>query len=421
MALHAIPPTHTAQSNTFEHRVKVLTPAVKSFTILPPFGPTIGAVCPPAVPTRQPAADSQDAARGGDGVHDRDTWVPAVQVVVKNVATTASGVTAVYARQLVNGLDRSDQIGAAGDSFYRGARTSQPAWPRSRTRGSTTGTPPADAFKALALFVGAPTPTTVNVTVPAPTGDASAAPLFEITSEIATAPVSVHYQYVQNGNNLKLAYSLQLKQTRHWYHGHVNVQTSEVEAVNDWAAAARYPVIPAVQECPDSGPIVIVDSASAILTNASSLSWHATSVSKFTMSKGNNVISKPNTNDAANNVFPDGGADLDFTKYAPVFATANPTTTRRPSNNFQKDNFSKRGMGTDAIAAMAQDAEASSTDALITPSNGTPPLAFLSLFTLTTPKHDGDFGLVVLHYEFSYSVSSRLTGGFANPNCLSDF
>ncbi|KAJ3363236.1 Fungalysin/Thermolysin Extracellular metalloproteinase 5 [Allomyces arbusculus] len=45
----------------------------------------------------------------------------------------------------------------------------------------------------------------------------------------------------------------------------------------------------------------------------------------------------------------------------------------------------------------------------------------MSLFTHTTPKRDGDFDLVIPHHEFCHGVSSRLTGGSANPNCLSDF
>ncbi|KAJ3358558.1 hypothetical protein GGF32_000336 [Allomyces javanicus] len=120
-------------------------------------------------------------------------------------------------------MPMNGQVVAFGDSFHRGARPSQPDLAIYRGArpsrpdlsalsgaGSTTGKPPADAFMALASFVGAPTPTTVDVTVPAPTtmgDDASSAPLFEITSEIAEGPVPVHYQYVQNGNNLMLAYS----------------------------------------------------------------------------------------------------------------------------------------------------------------------------------------------------------------------
>ncbi|KAJ3358557.1 Fungalysin/Thermolysin Extracellular metalloproteinase 5 [Allomyces javanicus] len=462
MALHTIPHVHAAPSDTLKRKVKVPTPAVKSLAILPPFGMTLGTSAPTATsaPTRQPATDSEDAARAVATAHLVDTLgFPASEWVIKNVVTTSSGVTAVYARQLVNGFEvvnadpradtRNGQIVAFGDSFYRGARPSQPDLAALSDAGSMTGKSPADAFKALASFVGAPTPTTVNVTIPAPTSNVSSdwhdAPVFEITSEIATAPVPVHYQYVQNGNNLALASSFQLKQTLHWYHGHINVQTGDVEFVNDWAAAALYPVIPVGQQSPDKGPIVIVDLAAVILANASPRGWHDDTENKYTTTTGNKVAAKPNVPDRNKNNPPDGGADLDFTKYAPVFATANPNDYaagaavqlfflmniahdlcyqygfNELSGNFQTDNYGKGGLGNDAITARAQDQMGDNSAHFLTPPDGSKPIATMPLFTLTMPSRDSDFDLVIPHHEFFHGVSSRLTGGPANPNCLSDF
>ncbi|KNE72645.1 hypothetical protein AMAG_16408 [Allomyces macrogynus ATCC 38327] len=440
LALHAIPRAHAAQSNRFERKVKVPTPAVKSFTILPPFATTVGTSRPTATgaPTRQPAADSQDAARAIAKTYLTETLgFPETEFVIKNVVTASSGVTAVYARQLINGLEvvnadvnisiKNGQIVALGDSFYRGARPSRPDLDALSGAASTTGKSPADAFKALAAFIGAPTPTSVNVMVPASTtmsdeSNWSAAPVFEITSEIATAPVPVQYHYVQNGNNLKLAYSFQLKQTAHWYHGHINMQTGDVEAVNDWAAAARYPVIPVGEQSPDKGPIVIVDSAAVVMTNASPNGWHDNTVRQFTTTQGNNADVRPNTNDDAQNVPPDGGADLDFTKFAPVFATADPNDFAAGSaaaGNFQDDNYGKGGFGSDHVGAQVQVADGVNTEFFITPPDGQRPLVGAFLYTYTTPKRDSVFDLVIPHHEYFHGVSSRLTGGPANPNCLS--
>ncbi|KNE65485.1 hypothetical protein AMAG_11104 [Allomyces macrogynus ATCC 38327] len=255
VALHAIPPAHAKQTNTFERWVKVPTLAVKSFAILPPFGTTLGTIAPPAT-----------------AVHylTETLGFLAAEFVIKNVVTTSSGVTAVYARQLVHGLEVVNADVNINIKYERPDRGDWRAFAATdlaalSDAGSTTGKSPADVFKTLASFVGAPTPTTVNVTVPASTGITSSDWRAEITSENATAPVPVQYQYVLYGNNLKLAYSLQLKQKLHWYSGHVNVQSGEIEAVNDWAAAARYPVVPVGD---DKGPIVVVDSAAVVLTNA---------------------------------------------------------------------------------------------------------------------------------------------------------
>ncbi|KNE70843.1 hypothetical protein AMAG_20184 [Allomyces macrogynus ATCC 38327] len=161
-----------------------------------------------AVPAQQPAADLQEAARAVATTYLTETLgFPEAEFVIKNFATTSSGVTAVYTRQLVNRLEvanadvniniKNGQIIAFGVSFYRGARPSQPDLAALLDAGSTTGKSPADAFKALASFVGAPRPTTVNVTVPTPTitggaaSDWHASPIFEITFEIAELPMPV--------------------------------------------------------------------------------------------------------------------------------------------------------------------------------------------------------------------------------------
>ncbi|KAJ3373367.1 Fungalysin/Thermolysin Extracellular metalloproteinase 5 [Allomyces arbusculus] len=460
VAVHAILPTYAAPSDVDGRKVKVPTPAVKSFTILPPFGAAVNGTSMPTAtgtPGRQLTVDSQNAARAVATAHLTETLgFPASEFVIKSIVTTSSGVTAVYVRQLVNGLEvvnadvniniKNGQIVAIGDSFYRGARPSQPDLIALSDAESTSGKLPADAFKALASFVGAPTPTTVNVMVPAPTttGNASdrlSAPVFMITSEIAERPVPVHYNYVQNGNNLKLVYSLQLKQPLHWYHGHVNVQTGEVEAVNDWASAAWYPVIPVGEQSPDKGPVVVVDSAAVVLANASPKGWHYDTAQRTT-TQGNNVKSRSNTEDPAKDVPPDGGANLDFTKYAPVFASANPNDYaagsavelfylmniahdltyqygfNEASGNFQVDNGDKGGLGNDAIFAVAQDAESLNTAVFFTPVDGNSPELFMGLYTLTTPKRDSVFDLVIPHHEFFHGVSNRLTGGPVNPNCL---
>ncbi|KNE73228.1 hypothetical protein AMAG_17415 [Allomyces macrogynus ATCC 38327] len=467
MAFHAIPHAHAAQSDMDGRRAKVPTPAVKTFTILPPFDTTVGpsALTAMTVPARQPKVDSQDAARAVATAYLTETLgFPASEFVIKNVVTTSSGVTAVYARQLVHGLEvvnadvniniKNGQIVAFGDSFYRGTRPSQPDLAAlSDTAGSTTtGKSPADALKALASFVGALTPTIVNVTVPTPmttsigsdaASDWHAAPVFEIASEIAEAPVPVRYAYVQTGNNLQLVYSLQLQQTMHWYHGHVNVQTGEVEAVNDWASAARYPVIPVGEQSPEKGPLVIVDSAAVVLTNASPNGWHAYTGQTFTTTRGNNVIAHPNTPEENDNGFPDGGADLDFTPFAPVFATANPKDYAagsavelfylmnvahdlcyqygfdEASGNFQVDNYGKGGIGGDAILALSQDSTGKNNAVFMTPIDGEQPKVQMFLFDLTTPNRDSDFDLVIPHHEFFHGVSNRLTGGPANSDCLS--
>ncbi|KAJ3358561.1 hypothetical protein GGF32_000339 [Allomyces javanicus] len=102
-------PTHATQSSVdFGRKGKVPTPAGNSFTILPPFGTAVGPSAPmaTAVVTWQPAADSYDTTRTIATAYLTETLgFPTSEWVIKNVVTTSSGVTAVYARQNVNGLE----------------------------------------------------------------------------------------------------------------------------------------------------------------------------------------------------------------------------------------------------------------------------------------------------------------------------
>ncbi|KAJ3358538.1 Fungalysin/Thermolysin Extracellular metalloproteinase 5 [Allomyces javanicus] len=465
LALHAFPQVYAIQADASGRRSVVKkSPTIvnQSFKILPPVN-TLDAANAPLV------ADTTDPRDAAKAYLTATLGFPEYEWVIKNVVKTSAGVTAVYVRQLINGLEvvngdinlniQNGQVTSIGDSFYRGARPSQPdlaalsAAASSGLSGARAQSP-VDAFKSLAAFVGSPSPTTVHVE-PAPTpadqtgtsGDtppATSPPLLQITSEIATAPVPVRLAYVQDGNNVKLVHSYQLKQTANWYHGHVNALTGEVEAVNDWVADALYQVIPVGVASPDAGPIVTVNSDVVVLANASPDGWHkAGPATSFTDTRGNNVDARPNTADPAKNVRPDGGASLDFRPFAPDF-TKNadqytPAATVQlfyalnschdelyqygfdePSGNFQINNHGKGGLGGDPIEALVQDFSGVNNALFGTPPDGQSPTTLQFIFTYTDPTRDGVYDLVIPFHEFFHGVSNRLTGGPANTDCLPD-
>ncbi|KNE72648.1 hypothetical protein AMAG_16410 [Allomyces macrogynus ATCC 38327] len=462
LAVHAIPQVHAIQADASARQsvVKVPTLAFKSFKILPPvdtLARTATAVTSPLVADTTDPRDVAKAYLTGTLEFPENEWV------IKNVVKTSSGVFAVYVRQLINGLEvlfgdinlniKNGQVRSIGDSFYRGARPSQPdlaALLAAASSGlsSSRGQSPVDAFKSLAAFVVSPSPTMVGM-IPAPTPtDTSAStanpPLFLITSDIAKKPVPVRQAYVQDGNNLKLVYSFQLQQESNWYHGHVNALTGDVEAVNNWVAEAIYPVIPVREQSPDRGPIVNVNSSKEVLINASPQGWHkAGPTTSFTDTRGNNVDARPNTADLAKNVRPDGGPTRDFRPFAPDF-TKNadqytPGATVQlfyalnkahdvsykygfdeASGNFQIDNYGKGGLSGDPIEALAQDLSGVNNANFATPPDGQSPTTRQYIFTYTNPTRDGVYDLVIPFHEFFHGVSNRLTGGPANTDCLPD-
>ncbi|KAJ3363223.1 Fungalysin/Thermolysin Extracellular metalloproteinase 5 [Allomyces arbusculus] len=395
---------------------------------------------------------STDAKTAATAFLTTQMQFPATDFVVKDVVPTSSGVTAVYARQIVNGLEvvngdininvKDGKIISYGDRFYRGARPAKPPV-GSQESLIATGKSPADAFQSFATYIGAK-PAKVDVKpVPPREGAGPDAPKeYTIDTDIAEQPVPVKYAYVQDGNNLKLVYSYQVKQANNWYHAHVNAQSGAVEAVNDWVAdaSARYSVLPIGTENPEKGPIEIVDGSTAVKSNASPQGWHADASQSFTDTRGNNILAQPNTK-AGNTKRPDGGSALDFTAYKPDFSkpaeqytdaatvqlfymlnTAHDLSYQygfdEVSGNFQTSNFNKGGKGNDPVQAYAQDRSGTDNANFATPPDGQKPTTRQFIFTQTKPTRDGVYDLTIPFHEYMHGITNRLTGGPSNTDCL---
>ncbi|KNE72638.1 hypothetical protein AMAG_16400 [Allomyces macrogynus ATCC 38327] len=374
---------------------------------------------------------------------------PASEYVIKNVVPVSNGMTAVYVRQLVNGIEvmngdinlniKNGKVTTYGDSFYRGARPSKPNL--NNQESLVAAKTPDAAFKSLAGFVGAQ-PARVEVKANTQEGASNkAGPTYTITSDIAATKVPAKYSYVQDGNNLKLVYSFQLKMAngKSWYHGHVNVQTGAVEALTDWASDVRYTVLPMGTPNPQAGSFVDVDAGSVIKSNASPKGWHATNSESWTYTRGENVFVL-----APNNVVPVGsGSDgLDFTAWGrpDLSKNADQYTMQSAvqlfydlnyahdlayqygfdevSGNFQVDNFGKGGAGNDALLAYNQDPSGSNNAYFVCPPDGQQPETHQFIFKSTNPTRDAVYEPVIPLHEFMHGISVRLTGGPANSDCL---
>ncbi|KAJ3357214.1 Fungalysin/Thermolysin Extracellular metalloproteinase 5 [Allomyces javanicus] len=375
---------------------------------------------------------------------------PSTEFIIKDIVPVSNGVFAVYARQVINGLEvvngdinvnvKNGQVISYGDKFYRGARPAKPA-STLESAGDSLKTP-ADGFKSLAAFIGS-NPTKVEVKETTKEGASSPAKEYIIDTDAAVQPVPVKQAYVQDGNNLKLVYSYQVKQEANWYHAHVNAKTGAVDAINDWVADAKYSVLPVGTENPDKGPIAVVDSSTAVKSNASPQGWHSTGSQSYTDTRGNNINAIANTKTASKNIRPDGGSALDFTKYKPDFTKAAETYTNAAtaqlfymlntahdlsyqygfdevSGNFQVSNFNKGGKGNDAVNAYSQDKSATDNADFGTPPDGQAPVTHQYIFTQTNPTRDGVYDLTIPFHEFMHGITNRLTGGPSNTDCLGD-
>jgi len=166
-------------------------------------------------------------------------------------------------------------------------------------------------------------------------------------------------------------------------------------------------------------------------TTASPNGWHQIGTSQFTTTRGNNVdayLDDDNTNsptggDAAR---VDGGATLEFD--FPWTAAGAPTTYTdaaltnlfywsnvthdvwynygfdEQSGNFQEENYTSNGAGSDYVQAEAQDGSGSCNANFGTPPDGSNPRMQMYLCN----ARDGDFDNGVVVHEYGHGISNRL-------------
>ncbi|KAJ1972180.1 hypothetical protein H4R34_005493 [Dimargaris verticillata] len=88
------------------------------------------------------------------------------------------------------------------------------------------------------------------------------------------------------------------------------------------------------------------------------------------------------------------------------------------SGNFQENNFDKGGLDNDQVLAIVQSGRGTNNAEFYTPPDGRQASMYLYLFTQSTPARDTALDASVIIHEYGHGVSTRLTGGTANSNCL---
>ncbi|KAJ2337862.1 hypothetical protein GGH92_007419, partial [Coemansia sp. RSA 2673] len=233
---------------------------------------------------------------------------------------------------------------------------------------------------------------------------------------------------------------ISLRQGGHWWSACVNAHHGRVEALNDWAhqfsRAESFQVFPRTVLSPDDGPRRLV--ASPANAAASPRGWVATNTTA-----GNNVWAQNNPDGgygwlanhrptAANPIF---AFPLDLTQPPSSYVDASVTQLFYTVNmmhdlsfiygfdeaagNFQDVNFSGLGAGGDAMVAYAQDGGATNNAAFESPPDGQHGVLRMYVWTAASPWRDGCLEQDVVAHEFAHGISSRLTGGPANADCLS--
>ncbi len=178
---------------------------------------------------------------------------------------------------------------------------------------------------------------------------------------------------------------------------------------------------------------------------ASPNGWHTIGANSYTVTRGNNTdtyLDDDNTNsptggDAAR---ADGGATLDFS--FPLDIDQDPTDYKEAaitntfywtnlmhdvwynygfdeaSGNFQEENYTANGLGSDYVNSEAQDGLGTCNANFGTPPDGGNPRMQMYLCTRNGNFRDGDYDNGVIAHEYGHGISNRLTGGPAASGCL---
>lgn len=217
-------------------------------------------------------------------------------------------------------------------------------------------------------------------------------------------------------------------------------------------AQARYRVVPLPLENPEDGPglpdshSLVTDPADGV---ASPFGWHdvnGEAGAEFTDTRGNNVAAQEDRDDNDSGGHRPGGANtvgtlvFDYAFAAGQAPTAGSNQDAAIVNlfywnnivhdlfygygfdeaagNFQQNNYGRGGADADAVLADAQDGSGTDNANFLTAPDGEASRMQMFIFTETTPNRDSALDNGVIIHEYGHGISTRLTGGPSNVDCL---
>ncbi|KAI7824553.1 Fungalysin metallopeptidase-domain-containing protein [Kickxella alabastrina] len=369
-----------------------------------------------------------------------------------------TGVTHVYFRQMVNGLevvngnanvniDKHGRVISSGNSFSSSYSVTKP----SRTFGprgvKTSYISVKEALERLSHYIKDDLlPHQLSAVEIEPSMNLEGEPEIALsglpTSFSVDGKVSAQAALLRlDDGSLIETWDMTVEQEDHWWNAQINARTGKVDALVDWnnqftAEPEAYRVYPWQVPDPSLGERVLLENPAH--PKASPKGW-----SSHNQTSGNNVFAQSN---------PDGGRswqnnfrptsedrvfdyDLDLKKQPSSYIEAAVTQLFYTNNfmhdlfylygfdeasgNFQDENFSGKGRGNDAVIANAQDGSGFNNANFATPPDGRHPKMRMYVWDLTQPYRDGDLEQGIVVHEYTHGISIRLTGGPANSNCLS--
>jgi extracellular elastinolytic metalloproteinase len=430
-----------------------------------------------SAPSEDTAADARSRALVAADLSARAGELGLLADDVADVAVTDlyasrhNGLTHVYLRQRVNGLEVAGSemnysLKRSGEVFTRVGSFV----PNVAARAAETAREPTltadEAVLAAASALGLAEVDRLDLLYSPGGADRAAVFANQAVSEVPI-PARLRYYRLPASDSLRLVWNLSIKVpagygSSDWWDLEVDATSGAIVGRANWTADAIYSVFPLPQESPDDGP-VRTDLVDPNDPTASPFGWHDTNGvlgPEFTVTRGNNVSAcvdadANNSCDAGSQ--PDGTAALDFTgALVPLNLPVDQPAAYKPAavvnlfywnnimhdvsyqygydepaGNFQANNYGNGGAGNDAVNADAQDGSELATPTLnnanfSTPPDGSPgrmqmfrwtaPVGLILTGTLSAnyPAGTAEFGATT--YNLTAAVELAVDADVATPN-----
>jgi extracellular elastinolytic metalloproteinase len=357
-------------------------------------------------------------------------------IITDLYSSNSTGATHVYLRQKVRGfpvangnvninINRKGQVVSFGDSSFMG--TNVPRYFYGKIA-------PVESLRTIARELKVDVELNVSRGIPR-SFPGSGISLDDIPFELALLQVD---------GTLRLTHNMVIRTIDHWFDVHVDANSGEIHAMFDWSSDSVFDVYGIPVTDPLQGARQKLQDPED--RSLSPLGWNCQDLTNcYTTTIGNNVYAQTNPTGGSswlNNYRPDGGQSLnfdfpvDFTKDPSIYKDAAVSNLfywnnimhdvfyaagfDEVSGNFQENNFGKGGKGVDAVQANAQDGSGFNNANFATPPDGQRPRMRMYLWNAQKPYRDGDLDSGIIVHEYGHGISTRLTGGPANSNCLQD-
>ncbi|PKX91250.1 extracellular metalloproteinase [Aspergillus novofumigatus IBT 16806] len=355
-----------------------------------------------------------------------------------------NGVAHVHFRQTANGLDidnadfnvnvgKDGKVFSYGNSFYTGQIPSSAALTK------------RDFSDPVAALKGTTNTLQLPITVDSASSESTEEKesyVFKGVSGTVSDPKAKLVYFVKGDGSLALTWRVETDIDSNWLLTYIDAKSGEeIHGVVDYVAEADYQVYAWGINDPTEGQRTVVkDPWDSV---ASEFTWVSDGSTKYTTSRGNNGIAQSNPSGGSSylNNYRPSSSSLSFKyPYSPsssppssyidasiiqLFYTANTYHDllytlgfTEKAGNFEYNTNGQGGRGNDYVILNAQDGSGTNNANFATPPDGQPGRMRMYVWTESTPYRDGSFEAGIVIHEYTHGLSTRLTGGPANSNCL---